>query len=197
MLSLRIRDTSWPLVLGARARPCPVAEATLSAVWKPILFVALLLGSVSTAWATGLFDHLTLDTVRSLVEEAGWWGPVLLIALFGLEGLGVVPAFPFLLTAVAVWPPAEALVINMIGAITIVPAFYSIIQPSFARGLMREEDREAAAADAVFCFSAAALACSPVPKFIRLALIPLRLSTAFTPVTMVSNSVRNLPSVPA
>ena len=55
----------------------------------------------------------------------------------------------------------------------------------------------AAAADAVFCFSAAALACSPVPKFISLALIPLRLSTAFTPVTMVSNSVRNLPSVPA
>jgi hypothetical protein len=30
------------------------------------------------------------------------------------------------------------MIINMIGAITIVPAFYSIIQPSFARGLMRE-----------------------------------------------------------
>ncbi len=32
------------------------------------------------------------------------------------------------------------MVINMIGAITIVPAFYSIIQPKFARGLMKEEE---------------------------------------------------------
>lgn len=110
-----------------------MAEATLSAVWKPILFVALLVGSVSTAWATGLFDHLTLDTVRSLVEEAGWWGPVLLIALFGLEGLGVVPAFPFLLTAVAVWPPAEALVINMIGAM-----WASVVGFAYSRTLGRE-----------------------------------------------------------
>ncbi len=36
------------------------------------------------------------------------------------------------------------MVINMIGAITIVPAFYSIIQPSFARALMTDEQREAA-----------------------------------------------------
>jgi predicted RND superfamily exporter protein len=34
------------------------------------------------------------------------------------------------------------MVINMIGAITIVPAFYSIIQPSFARALMTDEQRE-------------------------------------------------------
>jgi predicted RND superfamily exporter protein len=36
------------------------------------------------------------------------------------------------------------MVINMIGAITIVPAFYSIIQPKFARGLMTDEQLEAA-----------------------------------------------------
>jgi predicted RND superfamily exporter protein len=36
------------------------------------------------------------------------------------------------------------MVINMIGAITIVPAFYSIIQPNFARALMTDEQREAA-----------------------------------------------------
>jgi hypothetical protein len=35
------------------------------------------------------------------------------------------------------------MVINMIGALTIVPAFYSIIQPKFARALMSDEQREA------------------------------------------------------
>ncbi len=35
------------------------------------------------------------------------------------------------------------MVINMIGAITIVPAFYSIIQPNFARALLTDEQKEA------------------------------------------------------
>ena len=71
--------------------------------------------------------------MRGLVEDAGWWGPVLLIALFGLEGLGVVPAFPFLLTAAAIWPPAEALAINMIGAL-----WASLVGFTYARTLGRE-----------------------------------------------------------
>jgi uncharacterized membrane protein YdjX (TVP38/TMEM64 family) len=102
-------------------------------VWKPILFVVLLVGGIGTAWASGLLQNVTLDTVRNLVQEAGWWGPVLLIALFGLEGLGVVPAFPFLLTAAAVWPPAEAFVINMIGAL-----WASLVGFFYARSLARE-----------------------------------------------------------
>ncbi len=102
-------------------------------MWKPILFVVLLVGGIVTAWATGLFQDVTLETVRGLVEDAGWWGPVLLIAFFGLEGLGVVPAFPFLLTAAAVWPPAEAFAINMIGAL-----WASLVGFAYARTLGRE-----------------------------------------------------------
>jgi len=102
-------------------------------VWKPILLVVLLVGGIGTAWATGLFEDVSLDTIRGLVEEAGWWGPLLLITLFGLEGLGVVPAFPFLLTAAAVWPPAEALAINMIGAL-----WASLVGFTYARTLGRE-----------------------------------------------------------
>jgi len=102
-------------------------------VWKPILFVVLLLGGVGTAWATGLFDEVTLDTLRGLVVEAGGWGPVLFIGLFGLEGLGVVPAFPFLLTAAVVWEPMEALAINMLGALCA-----SVVGFAYARTLGRD-----------------------------------------------------------
>ena len=102
-------------------------------VWKPILLLALLAGGIATAWATGLFDELTLEGVRNLVEDAGWWGPLVLIALFGLEGLGIVPAFPFLVTAAAVWPPFEAFVINMIGAL-----WASVVGFTYVRTLGRE-----------------------------------------------------------
>lgn len=111
---------------GPDGRYCPL-------VWKPVLLVALLVGGIGTAWATGLFDDVTLDSVRHLVEEAGWWGPLVLIALFGLEGLGLVPAFPFLVTAAAVWPPLEALAINMIGAL-----WASVVGFTYARTLGRE-----------------------------------------------------------
>jgi uncharacterized membrane protein YdjX (TVP38/TMEM64 family) len=107
--------------------------ARLRIVWKQILLVALLLAGIATVWATGLFDDVTLDGVRRLVEDAGWWGPILLVGLFGLEGLGVVPAFPFLLTAAAIWPPAEALLINMIGAL-----LASLVGFTYARTLGRE-----------------------------------------------------------
>lgn len=102
-------------------------------MWKPILLVVLLVGGIGTAWASGLFQDIDLETLRRLVEDAGWWGPVLLITLFGLEGLGVVPAFPFLLTAAAIWPPVEAFAINMIGAM-----WASLVGFAYARTLGRE-----------------------------------------------------------
>jgi hypothetical protein len=36
------------------------------------------------------------------------------------------------------------MVVNMLGAITIVPAFYSIVKPKFARALLEEQQRAAA-----------------------------------------------------
>jgi predicted RND superfamily exporter protein len=35
------------------------------------------------------------------------------------------------------------MVVNMLGAITIVPAFYSIVKPKFARALLEEQRRAA------------------------------------------------------
>ena len=131
MPPLRARATA-----AAEAAPFEQATslaATLPPVWKKALLFALLVGGMGTAWATGLFEDVTLDGVRRLIEEAGWWGPFLLVALFGLEGFGIVPAFPFLLTAAAIWPPAEAFLINMAGSL-----LASLVGFTYARTLGRE-----------------------------------------------------------
>jgi uncharacterized membrane protein YdjX (TVP38/TMEM64 family) len=83
-------------------------------VWKRILLVALLLGALAAAWALGLHQHLNLASLRALVERAGWWGPLVFVALFSLEGLGM-PGIPWMLTAIAVWPPWQAFALNWLG----------------------------------------------------------------------------------
>ena len=85
-------------------------------MWKRLLLVALLLGAGVAIWATGLHQHFNLAALRALVERAGWWGPVVFVALFSLEGLGM-PGIPWILTAIAVWPPWQAFVLNWLGCL--------------------------------------------------------------------------------
>jgi len=82
---------------------------------KRLLFLALLIGLVVLAWGTGLHEKVEIETIRELVDDAGAWGPVLFIALFGLEGLGV-PGIVFMVAAVAIWPPSLAFAYNFLGA---------------------------------------------------------------------------------
>lgn len=80
-----------------------------------LLLLALVIGSAVLAWGTGLHEKVEMETIRELVHGAGVWGPVLFIALFGLEGLGV-PGVVFMVAAVAIWPPTLAFLYNFLGA---------------------------------------------------------------------------------
>ena len=82
---------------------------------KRLLFLALLVGSAGFAWVTGLHERVEMETIRALVDRAGAWGPVLFIALFGLEGIGV-PGVVFMVAAIAIWPPSLAFLYNFLGA---------------------------------------------------------------------------------
>ncbi|MEM7413506.1 MAG: VTT domain-containing protein [Myxococcota bacterium] len=84
---------------------------------KRLAILAGLVGVALVAWGTGLHAHLELDTVRNLVDGAGPWGPVVFVALFGLEGVGV-PGVVFMLAAIAIWPPSLAFLYNFLGAQT-------------------------------------------------------------------------------
>ena len=82
---------------------------------KQLLPWGLLIALGFVAWSAGLFERFDLEVLRKLVEDAGPWGPLLFVALFSLEGLGV-PGIAFMLTAIALWPPPLAFFYNFLGA---------------------------------------------------------------------------------
>ena len=81
-----------------------------------ILLLVLLVGAGVVAWFTGLHEQLEVERLRELLARTGFWGPLLFVLLFGLEGVGV-PGILFMMTAVALWPPWLAFLLNWLGAI--------------------------------------------------------------------------------
>lgn len=83
---------------------------------KRIFLLLLLLGVGISVYATGFHERITVEAVRELVSEAGVLGPIIFVLLFSLEGVGV-PGMIFMLTAIVVWPPWFAFLMNWLGAI--------------------------------------------------------------------------------
>jgi uncharacterized membrane protein YdjX (TVP38/TMEM64 family) len=81
-----------------------------------ILLLVLLVGAGVVAWSTGLHEQIEVERLRELLARTGFWGPLLFVLLFGLEGIGV-PGVFFMMTAVALWPPWLAFLLNWLGAI--------------------------------------------------------------------------------
>ena len=96
--------------MGASSTTLPLVTKR----WLPIAVLGVLL---VTAWATGLYQHLTIESIRGFVIGAGWLGPLVFLAGFALEGVALCPAFPFLLSAALVWPPWEAFALNLTGSL--------------------------------------------------------------------------------
>ena len=86
-------------------------------MWLRMLLLGLLVGSAVVAWATGLHEQLEVERLREALARTGLWGPLLFVLAFGLEGIGV-PGILFMATAIALWPPWIAFLLNWLGAIT-------------------------------------------------------------------------------
>lgn len=84
---------------------------------KRLLLIALFVAAGATAWATGFYEHLNLESIRTFVLDAGWLGPPLFVAVFLIQGMALAPAFPFLLAAGFIWPPWQAFALNMAGCL--------------------------------------------------------------------------------
>lgn len=82
---------------------------------KPrLLLLALLPAGVALYLWSGL--ELEVGTLRRVVRDAGLFGPAVFVLLFVLQAFGV-PGFIFILTAVALWPPWEAILWLWLGAL--------------------------------------------------------------------------------
>ena len=56
-----------------------------------ILLLVLLVGAGVVAWSTGLHEQFEVEQLRELLARTGFWGPLLFVLLFGLEGIEVDP----------------------------------------------------------------------------------------------------------
>ena len=83
---------------------------------KRLVLLALLVAGGVLVFATGLHRHLEVESLRGLMERAGWLGPVVFLALFGLQPFGL-PGILLMLAAIAVWPQWLAFLLSWAGAV--------------------------------------------------------------------------------
>ncbi len=92
------------------------------------LVLGALVLAVALAWWLGALDRLTLESVRSLLLDAGPLGPLLFVGLYVLAELLAVPAAIFVIAAGLTWPPAEALAIAWVGSLTAACVVFFVVR---------------------------------------------------------------------
>ena len=81
-----------------------------------ILIPVVILAALGALWWSGALSGFDLETVRSMVADAGALGPVIFLVLFALVQPFGVSAHVFVLTAAMAWSPAVAIPLSWTGA---------------------------------------------------------------------------------
>jgi uncharacterized membrane protein YdjX (TVP38/TMEM64 family) len=80
--------------------------------------IVAILAVVGGAYWSGLLTYADPQRLRTLLLEAGVWGPLLFIALFVIAELVNVPGMLFVVGASLTWPPAMATAVAYTGALS-------------------------------------------------------------------------------
>ena len=81
-----------------------------------LILLAAVLAIAAITYFTGFYEYLAPERLRTLITQAGVWGPVVIILLFSfLEPFGT-PGAIFLLTAATLWSFPLAFLVNWVGA---------------------------------------------------------------------------------
>jgi uncharacterized membrane protein YdjX (TVP38/TMEM64 family) len=81
-----------------------------------LLLLSVISAIAAVAYFSEFYQYLTPDRMRELANDAGVWGPVLMIVSFSLLEPFFVPGAIFLLAAATLWPFWLALLVNWLGA---------------------------------------------------------------------------------
>lgn len=114
------------------ATPTPTPDATTadkpaSKTWLRVGILALFLATAyAVAYCTGAIDALTLDNLRSFVQEAGWWGMLAFVVLFAVGNIVQVPGNVFVVAAALAYGQVYGIGIAWIGAIAAVAASFTL-----------------------------------------------------------------------
>ncbi len=115
----------------APAEPAPAEPApapTKVNWWRLGALVVLIVGLIVVGKVTGLTAYLTTERIRTLVQAAGWWGALVLIALFCVGELVHVPGWVFLIGSVIAYGRLGGGLLGYVGAICSVSVSFFIVR---------------------------------------------------------------------
>ncbi|MCB9741524.1 MAG: TVP38/TMEM64 family protein [Alphaproteobacteria bacterium] len=99
------------------SRTAPDPTQNRLGLWlRRVVLPAVFLAAGLLLWRSGWLQELTVKGVRAQIAQAGAWGPVLYLLLFGLLQPFGLSGHVFVLTASLVWPPTLALPLAWTGA---------------------------------------------------------------------------------
>ncbi len=153
-----IRDHSPHRVIDIRSAgnvessPHPIAEKNAARNQLPLfneisnqsvtrlrIAALLLLAGVLLAVGYHYHDRLTVDEIRMLVDQAGWWGAVLYVGLFVGAEMIQVPGWILITAGVAAFGPDWGYLLSLIAAILSVAVAFLITRGLGGKPLARTQ----------------------------------------------------------
>jgi uncharacterized membrane protein YdjX (TVP38/TMEM64 family) len=112
------------------ASPTPPPAPAPSPVkwWRLAALVALIVGLIVLGKVTGLTAYLSTERIRTTVQAAGWWGALVLIALFCVGELVHVPGWVFMAAAVIAYGRLTGGLLGYAGALCSVSLSFVIVR---------------------------------------------------------------------
>ena len=113
-----VPDEVGPDELGPGEHP-PTVRLARGALARRLALVAVVAGIIAVVHLSGVLDVVTDDDrLRSAVDSAGWWGPMLFVAAFTvLVAIGV-PGVVFVVPASVIYPAPAAIALCLAGGYT-------------------------------------------------------------------------------
>lgn len=97
-------------------------------LYRLLLFVLVIGGVWGAAWATGVTELFTSESIRRLLAASGLWGVIAFIVLFSAGQLLRVPGPVFVAAAVAVYGRDLGMVVALLGALTSVNVSFAVVR---------------------------------------------------------------------
>lgn len=94
----------------------PKNERSRTRAIARILIPMTVIIGLAVLWSSGMLPDFDLQTVRTMVADAGTMGPLLFLLLFALVQPFGLSAHIFILTAAMAWPPEIALPLSWTGS---------------------------------------------------------------------------------
>ena len=93
-----------------------------------LLFVLVIGGVWGAAWATGVTELFTSESIRRLLAASGLWGVIAFILLFSTGQLLRVPGPVFVAAAVAAYGRNLGMLVALLGALTSVNVSFAVVR---------------------------------------------------------------------